>query len=61
MGKGVTEQKVAVSAAGGGSFKMGKHAKSQIGIQCTPEGTLYITGGLIITALILNLASRFIH
>lgn len=55
------EQKIAVGAAGGGSFKMSKNAKSQIGIQCTPESALYITGGLILTALVLNLVQRFIR
>ncbi|OHT13336.1 hypothetical protein TRFO_16539 [Tritrichomonas foetus] len=60
MAKGAVEQKIAVSAAGGSSFRMGKRAKAQVGIECTPEGSLYITGGLILTALVLNLIQRFI-
>ena len=60
MGKGggVVEQKIALTAASGGSFRMGKRAKNQVGIPCSPEGTLYLTGGLIISTLVLNLIIR---
>ena len=55
-GKG--EQKVALSAAGAGSFKMGKKGKGQVGMPFTPEKAFGITIGLVVSTLVLHVVGR---
>ena len=58
MGRGSGEQRVAVSVAGAGSFRMGKHGKAQIGIPFTPEKAFVITVGLIVSTIVLHIVGR---
>lgn len=60
MARGAGEQKIAVSAGGGGSFRMGKHGKAQVGIPFTPETTFAITIGLVGATLILHIVGRYL-
>jgi hypothetical protein len=60
MGKSGGETKIAVSAAGAGSFKMGKRAKVQVGLPFTPTQAFVLTVGLVVGTLALHLVGRIL-
>jgi hypothetical protein len=60
MAKGSGETKIAVSSAGGGSFRMSKKGKAQVGLAVTPNQAFVLTIALIAGTLVLHILGKFI-